>query len=173
MYLIGARLALVLTTSAAVFFAPVQAVAQEPAIGSPQSQERLIALFSGLSPNDNVRIVTPVLFIDDGMFRALRQEVVEVSMSGETFPVNLDDIREISVRSGHGLKGALWGLGAGILAGSVSGMMVGSFSCTTPLGCDNSEKEGALRGAVAIGLAGALTGFLVGRADDYWKPVFP
>jgi hypothetical protein len=51
--------------------------------------------------------------------------------------------------------------------------MVGSFDCNTPLGCNDSERQGALRGAVVIGLAGAITGFLVGRADDYWKPVFP
>jgi hypothetical protein len=173
MYRNGVRFALALTTGAAVLLAPAGSAAQEPAIGSQESQERLIALFSALSPDENVRIVTPVLFIDDGMFRGLRQEVVEVSMSGETFPVNLDDIRAISLRSGHGLKGAVWGVGAGLLVGSVGGMMVGSFDCNTPLGCNDSERQGALRGAVVIGLAGAITGFLVGRSDDYWKPVFP
>jgi len=170
---LGARNAYPLVAAVALFCAPNAVLAQGVTPGGSSSQQRLVSLFSGLSPNQDVQIVASTMFIEQGEFREVRPDVVEVSSAGETVPVDLNDIRSVSLRSGHGLKGALWGLGSGLLAGSVSGLMIASFDCRSPAGCDYQERQGAIRGGILMGVTGAITGYLLGRADAYWKPVFP
>ena len=146
---------------------------QEVPVVLVTSQERLHALFSELSPNRHVQVVTPGLLVEDGEVRALSTSVVELSQDGTPVSVDLDDIRAVSVRSGHSIQGMLWGLGAGLLVGSVSGLMVASFNCQTPVGCNSAEKEGAVRWGGVLGVLGGATGFMIGRHDVYWRPVFP
>jgi hypothetical protein len=147
--------------------------AQEVPVVMVTSQERLHALFSQLSPNRHVQVVTPGLFVEDGEFLGLGTSVVELSQGGAPVSVELDEIRAVSLRSGHSIQGMLWGLGAGLLVGSVSGLMVGSFNCQTPAGCNSAEKEGAVRWGSVFGVIGGAAGFMIGRHNVYWRPVFP
>ena len=87
--------------------------------------------------------------------------------------MNLEEIRAVSVRSAHTVQGSLWGLGSGLLVGSVGGLLVGSFGCKSPTECVDSERDGAIWGAIIVGGLSTAAGFLLGRRDVYWKPVFP
>ncbi|MDA0328777.1 MAG: hypothetical protein O2958_07190 [Gemmatimonadetes bacterium] len=140
---------------------------------SELSQQRLVDLFSSLSPSQRVQIVTPVAFLDEAGYLSVSQDSVEVSWQGATVPVSLDHIRVVSVQSGHALQGTLWGAGTGLLVGSVAGMLIGSFSCTTVQGCNDAERRGLIRLGGALGLTGGALGFFFGRRSLYWKPVFP
>lgn len=153
--------------------APVAIHAQEAVVGVPSPRERLVRLFSGLSPNDGVQIATQLFFIENGAFERVGHDSVRVTQYGTVVPVNLDEIIAVSVRSGHGLQGSLWGSGAGILIGTVVGSIVASFGCRTAEGCTSSERQGALRLGVFLGVVGASAGFVLGRRSRYWKPVFP
>jgi hypothetical protein len=153
--------------------APTAIHAQDAVVGEPSPGERLVLLFSGLSPNDGVQIVTQRFFIQNGAFERVGRDSVRVTQYGAVVPVNLDDIIAVSVRSGHGLQGSLWGSGAGILIGTVVGSIVASFGCTTADVCTSSERQGALRLGAFLGVVGASAGFVFGRRSRYWKPVFP
>jgi hypothetical protein len=153
--------------------APTAIHAQEAGVGVPSPRESLVRLFSGLSPNDGVQIVTQLLFIENGAFERVGHDSVRVTQYGVAVPVNLDEIVAVSIRSGHGLQGSLWGSGAGILIGTVVGSIVASFGCTTVELCKASERQGAIRLGVFLGVVCASAGFVIGRRARYWKPVFP
>lgn len=154
------------------FAAPWKAEAQETESTSP-SEERLRELFSQLSPHDDLQLTTPVLFIERGTIESVTPRSVLVRTDGQPQAVNLEEIRAVSVRSAHSLQGSLWGLGSGLLVGSVGGLLVGSFGCVTPSECTSSERDGAIWGAIIVGGLSTVTGYLLGRRDAYWKPVFP
>ncbi|MDH3272667.1 MAG: hypothetical protein OEN56_15120 [Gemmatimonadota bacterium] len=138
-----------------------------------ERSNRLLELFSRMAPNTGVRVTTPVLFIAEGTFRELGEDLVVIGYQGEVVPVYLDEIRTLQVEGRHPIQGTLWGLGAGILVGSVAGMMVASFDCRTPTGCQNSERAGAIRWGTVFGTAGAIGGFVIGRYTISWKRIFP
>lgn len=140
---------------------------------SPERDARLTGIFADMSPGSSVRVTTPTLFIDEGSFRTLEADVVQIQYGESVVPVSLEDIRTVLVEARHPVKGALWGLGVGALVGSVTGLMVGGFGCTTPEGCASTEHEGAIRWGSVFGVAGAIGGFVIGRYSVYWKPVFP
>lgn len=141
--------------------------------GSADSEARLTGIFSGMSQDTRIRLTTPMLFIEEGAFRGLEDDVVDVRYGDGLVPVELRDIRSLQVEERHPIQGALWGLGVGALVGSVGGLMYGSFGCQTPEGCEQRGREGALRWGVAFGTAGAIGGFLIGRYRVSWRPAFP
>ena len=165
-------LAVVLLTAVSVCIVPRGIAGQGPGEGSGR-RNLLTELFSGISVESDVQIVTPSLFIEEATFRGLRGPAIQLSRDDETFPVPLDDIRSVALKRSHALQGTLWGAGSGILVGAVSGMMIGSFGCTSEAGCNQTEKEGALRWGVAGGLVGAVTGYIFGRRSVYWHSIFP
>lgn len=135
--------------------------------------ERLRLLFTNLEPMDEVQIVTPSHFVEHARFGGVDGASVTVLQDGATVPLELVDIRAVSLRSNHQWQGALWGLGSGVLVGSVTGMMIASFGCVTATGCNNSERQGALLWGAVLGVTGAATGFAIGRTSVYWRPLFP
>ena len=151
---------------------PVPLTAQAPGT-APSSPERLRELFAQLSPRDDLQLTTPVLFIERATFESVSPRSVLVLADGQQTSVNLEEIRAVSVRSAHALQGSIWGLGAGLLVGSVGGLLVGSFGCVTQDECISGERDGAIWGAVVLGGLSAAGGFLLGRRDTYWKPIFP
>jgi hypothetical protein len=159
--------------AAAVLLFPSDAASQLEERGLEDSRERLITLFSELSPHEDVQIATPSLFIEEGRARFLGSDVVEVSAEGQTVPLDLRDIRSVSVRRGHGVKGGLWGLGSGILVGTFAGLLIAGFDCANPVACADTEKRGAVRYGMVFGVVGAATGYLWGRLDQDWVPIFP
>ena len=159
--------------AAAALLLPSGAAAQVPEPGPEHARERLVTLFSELSPHEDVQIATPVLFIEEGRARFVGSDVVEVSARGQTVPLDLRDIRSVSVRRGHGVKGALWGLGSGILVGTFSGLLIAGYDCTNPVACADTERRGAIRYGIVFGVVGAATGYLWGRLDQDWVPIFP
>lgn len=151
--------------------APRGAAAQP---GSAEREARLTALFSNMSVDTGVRVSTSMVYIERGSFRGVGEENVRIEQGGEVVPVPLADIRSVEVEEHHPIEGMLWGLGAGLLAGSVSGLLVGSFYCDDPVGdCTEEEKRGALIGGSALGAAGGIAGFLIGKYRVSWQPVFP
>lgn len=162
--------ALVATT----LLVPSVLAAQDPTL-APGTRDRLTTLFSDLSPEEDVQIVTPSLFIEAGAYRGMGMDLVRVGVPGgnETVPVDFRDIRSVSIRRGHEIEGALWGLGSGLLVGGVTGLLVGGYACNTPQGCSDQERSGAVRYGIVFGLAGAAAGYLFGRLDRDWVPVFP
>ncbi len=144
-----------------------------PNIPPPSSIERLQTLFATFEAGEALQIVTPRYFVEDAHFEGVDGGTVRLSQSGTEVPLELADIRAVSVRARHSLQGALWGAGAGILVGSLAGMIVGSFDCTTASSCQDAEREGALRWGSVFGIGGAVGGFVIGRYAVYWKPVFP
>ena len=146
------------------------------ALGQPGQAERvdrLSALFSDMSPETGVRVMTPGLFIEHGSFRGLEPETVRIAYEGTVIPVELGDIRSVQVERHHPIKGMLWGLGSGLLVGSVSGLLVGSFYCEDPVSCESEERRGALIGGASLGAAGGIFGFVIGKYQVSWSPVFP
>lgn len=137
------------------------------------TEERLRLLFSQLRVTDEVQIVTPLFFVERARFESIDAGVVNVSQGGTPVPLELVDIRAVSLRSNHQWQGAIWGFAAGVLVGSITGMMVGSFGCVTAEGCNDTEREGAIRWGSVLGVSGAAAGFMIGRHSIYWRPVFP
>lgn len=151
-------------------------VAARPAAAQPGGEERearLKALFGQMSADTGVRVTTSMILIERGSFRGVGEENVHIEQGGEVVPVPLSDIRSVEVEEHHPVKGMLWGLGAGLLAGSVSGLLVGSFYCDAPRDCTDEERRGALIGGSALGVAGGIVGFLIGKHRVSWQPVFP
>lgn len=155
---------------AALAGAPTWVAGQD---GPSSTEERLRLLFGELSPNVEVQIVTPLFFVERASVERVDASSVQVTQGGTTVPLDLIDIRAVSVASNHQWQGALWGFGAGVLVGSITGMMVGSFDCMTASGCNESERRGAIRWGSVFGLGGAAAGFAIGRSTIYWRPVFP
>lgn len=142
--------------------------------GAPVStEERLRLLFSQLQVTDEVQIVTPLFFVERARFESIDSGVVTVSQAGTAVPLDLVDIRAVSLRANRQWQGALWGFSAGVLIGSITGMMVGSFGCVTASGCNDTEREGAIRWGSVLGVSGGAAGFMIGRHSVYWRPVFP
>lgn len=163
---------LVLSAAALLAMAGTAAPAdtQEPSV-SPEARLRM--LFSSLGPSDEVQIVTPLHFVERAQYEGIDGSSITVRQDGAVVPLDFVDIRAVSVRSNHQWQGALWGLGTGLLVGSVTGMMVASFDCTSAQGCNTTEREGAIRWGSVFGAAGAVTGFVIGRTNVYWRPLFP
>lgn len=151
--------------------APSQA--QEAAERLRLGNERLVRLFSDLPVGRRVQIVTPLVRIAAGAFERVSEDSVVVMQDGVVVPVPLDHIRTVAVQSDHRLQGSLWGLSVGAVVGSVFGLMLGAFDCTSPLGCESSERDGALRWGTVVGVVGGGVGWVFGRRSVYWKPVFP
>lgn len=169
----AARTSRVLPLLALLAIAGSPGVTAQAANEGTPSEERLRELFAQLSPRDDLQLTTPVLFIERATIESVTPRSVLVLTDGEPRTVNLEEIRAVSVRSAHTVQGSLWGLGSGLLVGSVGGLLVGSFGCKSPTECVNSERDGAIWGAVIVGGLSTVTGFLLGRRDVYWKPVFP
>ncbi len=167
-YRLGLQLFLAL--AAAVFAFPGHASAQP---GTEEREARLNQLFSQMSVDTGVRVITPRLFIDHGAFRSVTPEAVRIEYGGEVLPVELGDIRSVEVEGRHPIQGMLWGLGSGLLVGSVGGMLLGSFYCTDPFDCEREERRGAYIGGAALGATGAIGGFLIGKYQISWRPIFP
>jgi hypothetical protein len=87
--------------------------------------------------------------------------------------VPLADIRGVAVRDSHWLQGMLWGGTTGAVLGSVVGVMIGSWGCSTPVDCEDDENRGAITWGFIGGAVGGLGGFVIGRHSFYWRPVFP
>jgi len=155
-----------------VVTAPFAVAAQSAGPGSP-SEQRLRELFAQFTPRDDLQLTTPVLFIERATIESVTPRSVLVLTDGEPQTVNLEEIRAVSVRSAHTVQGSLWGLGSGLLVGSVGGLLVGSFGCESPTECVDSERNGAIWGAIIVGGLSTAAGYLLGRRDVYWKPVFP
>lgn len=148
-------------------------VAAQSAGGIATTEERLTALFADFGPDRQIRIVTPVFFVEDASVEAVGSGFVELRQGQTTVPIDFADIRAVSVRSNHQIQGAIWGGAAGVLVGGVAGMMVASFGCTTVNDCNTLERDGAIRWATVFGVGGAVGGFVIGRYSLHWQPVFP
>ncbi|MDX1494085.1 MAG: hypothetical protein R3253_08510 [Longimicrobiales bacterium] len=164
--------------AATVFLAAVALGLSTPGIavaqpGGADREARLTRLFSQMSVDTGLRLSTSRLYLEGASFRSLESEAVRVEYGGEVVPVELGDIRSVEVAGRHPVKGMLWGLGAGLLVGSVSGMLVGSYYCTDPFECRNDERRGAYIGGASLGAAGAIGGFLIGKYQISWRPIFP
>lgn len=165
--------AIVLTCVGVGLLSAAPSQAQEAAERLRLGNERLIQIFSDLSANHPVQIVTPLVRIDAGSFERVGQDSVVVTLNGVVIPVPLDHIRTVAVQGDRRLQGTLWGLSVGAVAGGVFGLMIGAFNCTSPLGCEDSERDGALRWGTVVGVGGGGLGWVFGRRSIYWKPVFP
>jgi len=168
-----ARVGLLLGAALFVLMLPRPAQLMAQTVQGSRPNERLVAVLSGLSPSQEVQIVTPRYLIDDAIFVGLRPGYLDVTQDGTPVPLDLTEVRAVSVRANHALQGTLWGAAAGILIGGVTGMMVASFDCTTASSCNETEQAGAVRWATVFGVGGAVGGFVFGRYSVYWKPIFP
>jgi len=161
----------VLVVAASLCAVSPAAVTAQP--GGIEREARLTELFSDMSVDTGLRVTTPMLFIEHGAFRGVGPGAVRIEYGGEVVPVELVDIRTVEVERHHPVKGMLWGLGAGLLVGSVSGMLVGSFYCDDPVDCVSEERKGAIIGGSSLGFAGGLGGFLIGKYQISWSRIFP
>ena len=135
-------------------------------------QNRLRTLFSGLPVGENIQLVTPEIILEDARLISLEGSTVQLEQVGTGIPivVDLTAIRGVSVQRRHG---TLWGTSTGLLAGSIFGLMIGSFNCTTVDRCRADERAGAVRLGTTLALVGGGIGFALGRRDVYWYPIFP
>lgn len=163
---------LVVLAFAAALLPPVSAEAQTGGAIST-IDERLSVLFADFGPEIQLQIVTPVFFVEHAAVEAVGSGFVELRQGETTVPIDFADIRAVSVRSNHQIQGTIWGGAAGILLGSVAGMMVASFGCDTVNDCNALERRGAIRWATVFGVGGAVGGFVIGRHSFHWQPVFP
>ena len=138
-------------------------------------EERLRALFTEMPARETLQLITPELIVDNARFVSLEPSTVELRQLGTGVPISIDltAIRGVAVERRHWLQGTLWGLGGGLLAGSMFGLMIGSFECDSVEVCRSSERRGAVRWGMALGVVGGGVGFALGRRDVYWKPIFP
>ena len=138
-------------------------------------EARLRTLFGQMPVSETVQLITPDIIVDYAQFVSLEPSTVELRQLGTDVPiiVDLSAIRGVSVERRHWLQGTLWGLGGGLLAGSMFGLMIGSFECDSVELCRSSERKGAVRWGMALGVIGGGVGFTLGRRDVYWKPIFP
>ena len=138
-------------------------------------QNRLRTLFSGLPVGENIQLVTPEIILEDARLISLEGSTVQLEQVGTGIPivVDLTAIRGVSVQRRHWLQSTLWGTSTGLLAGSIFGLMIGSFNCTTVDRCRADERAGAVRLGTTLALVGGGIGFALGRRDVYWYPIFP
>lgn len=134
---------------------------------------RLVEIFSDMSPQRDVQIVTPLLFLEDARFSRLGDDFVEVTTAGTTIPVDLDQIRAVSLKNAHPVQGTLWGIGVGALVGGMSGLMISAFRCKPTQQCDEVERNGLVRWGTISAITGGVAGFVIGRYTLTWQPVFP
>jgi hypothetical protein len=134
--------------------------------------ERLGALFSDLGPAQ-LRVETAAGTIESGMLGPVRPQTFVLESARGPTTIDYRDVRTVAQEGGHEIQGALWGAGAGALAGGFFGLMVHSYDCTTPLSCNRSENSGGIRGAIVVGAVGALIGYLFGRRQSHWHPIYP
>ena len=157
-----------------LLFALISTVASTgPVRGQTAADARLADIFSGLGPSAPLQVVTPSFFVEDAFVEDVGDRSVALSQNGTTVDVPFADIRGVSTRDNHWLQGMLWGTAAGALIGGVSGLMYASFTCVTPEVCQENERKGTIRGAILLGAAGGIGGFVIGRHSFYWRPVFP
>ena len=146
-------------------------VAAQP-VPLTERAERLEALFSGLGPAE-LRVETSEGAIESGQLGPLRPETfVLQSVRGST-TIDYRNVAAVAQEGGHEIQGALWGAGAGALVGAFFGVMVHSYDCTSPLSCSRSENSGGVRGAIVVGAVGALVGYVFGRRQSHWHPIYP
>ena len=144
-------------------------------VSSSTNERRLEALFAGMHPSQNVQLITPEILVEDAEFVSVTPMTVELRQVGTGVPITVDlsAIQGVSIQKRHWLQGTLWGMGGGVLAGSVFGLMIGSFKCRTVDGCGVAERRGARVWGATLGAVGGSIGFVLGRRDVYWHPVFP
>ena len=166
-----------MTRSAGVFALTVLAALAAPlaAQDGPMTatDRRLQALFGGIGAAQPVRVATPTTLFEAGGVAEVAADHVALSRNGSPVDVDFVDIRNVAVQDNHWLQGTLWGAGAGILVGGVAGLMISSFTCSTPAGCTEDERTGMITWASVLGGAGAIGGFVIGRHSFYWQPIFP
>jgi hypothetical protein len=141
--------------------------------GQTAADARLAEIFDGIGPSAPLQVVTPSFFVEDAFVEEVGDRSVALSQNGTTVDVPYVDIRGVSTRDNHWLQGTLWGTAAGALIGGVSGLMYASFTCSTPEVCQDNERKGTIRGAILLGAAGGIGGFVIGRHSFYWRPIFP
>lgn len=138
-------------------------------------EERLQTLIGGLPVGENIQVITPQIFLEDARLVSLEGSMVELEQIGTGVPIVVDlaAIRGVSLQRRHWLQGTVWGVGSGLLAGSVFGLMIGSFNCNSVDRCSEDERAGAVRWGTTLALVGGGIGFTLGRRDTYWYPIFP
>jgi len=162
----GTLLALALLLPAG---APVRAQQAPPL----SRDEILTQLFGSLEPSTGVQLVTVGGVVEEGTLQGYGPEGVDLGQNGEVVPIGYGFVRSVSVQEGHGVQGALWGTATGALVGALFGMMYASFDCRSPSDCTYTEQQGALRGGILFGAVGGGAGFLLGRHQVHWHPIFP
>ena len=142
---------------------------------SDSNEDRLRALFAGMAVNETLQLITPEMIVDNARLVSLEPSTVELRQLGTGVPISVDltAIRGVAVERRHWLQGTLWGLGGGLLAGSMFGLMIGSFECDSLELCRSDERRGAVRWGTILGIVGGGVGFILGRRDVYWEPIFP
>jgi hypothetical protein len=162
--------ALPFALSAAVALAAVPATAQPVPV--EERADLLEALFSDIG-HPELRVETLAGTVASGRLGPVRpQNFVLESPEGPT-AIDYSEVRAVAREGGHGIQGAIWGGAGGALAGGFFGMIVHSYDCVTPEGCDQSESAGGVRGALIGGAVGALIGFVFGHRQSHWHPIYP
>ena len=137
------------------------------------STERLTLALSAIAPDRPVRVTTATYQLEDALVGGLGDAAVTLRNDDLSVDIPFADIRAVAVRDSHWLQGMLWGGTTGAVLGSVVGVMVGSWGCSTPVGCQDDENAGAVTWGLIGGAVGGIGGFVIGRYSFYWRPVFP
>jgi hypothetical protein len=140
---------------------------------NPARQARLAEVFSGLEANREVQLVTTQSFIESALLRGVDGGAVELTWKGEPLSVGLDQVRSVAVKKGHPIQGTLWGIGTGVLLGTVGGYLIVPFNCGSTEECERLGHDGAVRWGTVFGVTGAVAGFVIGRYNLTWRPIFP
>jgi len=162
--------ALILLVASAVTVAASPAVAQPVPVA--ERAARLGALFSDLGPAE-LRVETSAGRVESGVLGPVRPEAFVLDGIDGPLTIDYRDVQAVAREGGHGIQGAIWGGAAGALAGAFFGVMIHSYDCVTPVACNASENRGGVRGAVIVGTVGAVTGYLLGRRQSHWHPIYP
>jgi len=165
-----------LTLSALAAMAAMACATGTAAQSAPApDEERLLTLIGGLPLGQNIQVSTPQILVEEALLVSVQGGTVELEQIGTGVPivVDLEAIRGVSVQRRHWLQGTVWGVSGGLLAGSMFGLIIGSFYCNSIDQCGNEERAGALRWGTTLALVGGGIGFTLGRRDVYWHPIFP
>jgi hypothetical protein len=133
----------------------------------------LSALFSDISADEDLRVTTLAGLVEEGRLADVGETGFSVLRGGATHQVRFRDVQTVAIEGGHGVQGALWGAAGGALAGGFFGLMIGSFNCNTPEGCQAQERRGAWGWGALLGAVGGGIGFWWGRRQVHWHPIFP
>lgn len=122
-----------------------------------------------------LQLITPGVILDDIQLVSIQESTVELTQlaTGNTITVDLSAIRNVAVERSHWMKTTLWGISGGVLAGSVFGLMIGSFKCTDINECKSDERAGAARWGATLGFVGGAVGFTAGRKSKHWRTIYP